>query len=140
MFPGMPVQTNKHERKLVKLFKSLDATDKATLVAFAEFLQIRAKPLEDTAEALPELPTEPLDIPRPEKESVIKAIKRLSATYPMVNKEDNLHPISGLMTSHILQGRKANDVIDELELLFLKEYQKLNNNLNNNLHNNNEDV
>ena len=46
----------------------------------------------------------------------------------MVDKESILHPISGLMTSHILQGRSVNEVIDDLEALFLKEYENLSSN------------
>jgi hypothetical protein len=125
MFPTMPVQANKQERQLVKIFKSLDSANKDALVAFAEFLQIRSMP--DTSELQnKQLPsTEPLDIPRPDKESVIKAIKRLSDTYPMVDKENILHPITDLMTAHMLQGKKANDVINELQEIFFKEYESL---------------
>lgn len=125
MFPAMPVQANKQERKLVKVFKSLDVANKESLLAFAEFLQSRSQSAENNSDVETVVPTEALDIPRPEKESVVKAIKRLSATYPMVDKEGILHPISGLMTSHIMQGREANTVIDELEVLFSKEYKKI---------------
>ena len=128
MFPGMPVQANKLERKLIKIFKSLDSSNKETLIAFSEFLQARSKP-DDNLEDIPELANEPLDIPRPQSESVIQAIKRLSTTYPMVNKEDILHPISDLMTSHIIQGKKAIDVIDQLESLFESEYKNTHNNV-----------
>jgi len=124
MFPGMPVQANKQERKLIKLFKSFDSNTKETLIAFAEFLQARATPIEDSKKEESQVASQPLDIPRPEVESVIQAIKRLTATYPMVNKEDILHPISGLMTSHIMQGKKAAEVIDKLENLFENEYKK----------------
>ena len=123
MFPGMPIQQgNKQERKLLKVFKLLDDTSKESLVSFAEFLLSKS---EGHAESVDEgfIPTEPVDIPRPETESVIKAIKRLTKTFPMVDKEKILNPISGLMTSHILQGREAKDVIDDLEVLFLTEYQ-----------------
>lgn len=126
MFPGMPVQANKKERKLVKLFKSLDDNNKESLLAFAEFLSSRLGI--DNSDVELEISVEPLDIERPEKESVVKAIKRLTATYPMVDKESILHPISGFMSSHIMQGRKAEDVIDDLEALFLKEYSNLKNN------------
>lgn len=127
MFPGMPVQGNKQERKLLKLFKSLDDGDKESLLSFAEFLKSRQETpaSEGSGVSAKELASKPLDMARPENESVIKAIKRLTATYPMVDKEGILHPISGLMTAHIMQGRKAPDVIDELEALFLKEYEKL---------------
>ncbi len=127
MFPGMPVQANKQERKLVKIFKSLNSADKKTLIAFSEFLHSRSSPL-DQIESPSVVPDKPLSIERPETESVVAAIKRLTATYPMVNKDDILHPISNLMTSHIMQGEKAKDVINKLEQLFDDEYLKLNNN------------
>ena len=125
MFPTMPVQANKQERQLVKIFKSLDSANKDALIAFAEFLQIRSMPDSSELQNKQLLSTEPLDIPRPEKESVIKAIKRLSDTYPMVDKENILHPITDLMTAHMLQGKKANDVINELQEIFFKEYESL---------------
>ncbi len=125
MFPTMPVQANKQERQLVKIFKSLDSANKDALIAFAEFLQIRSMPDSSELQNKQLLSTEPLDIPRPEKESVIKAIKRLSDTYPMVDKENILHPITDLMTAHMLQGKKANEVINELQEIFFKEYESL---------------
>ena len=124
MFPGMPVQANKQERKLVKAFKALDDANKASLIAFAEFLVTRSgDESSDTKASDSDSPKEPLDIPRPDEESVVKAIKRLSATYPMVDKESILHPISDLMTAHMLQGKEAQKVIDELETLFENEYK-----------------
>ena len=119
----MPPQANKQERELIKLYKSLDEANKETFLAFGEFLKTRANPEN------PQTVVESLlvDIPRPETESVIKAIKRLSATYPMVDKETILHPISNLMTSHTIQGRKAPEVIDDLQDLFLSEYESLKN-------------
>lgn len=131
----MPPQANKQERKLIKTFKSLNASNKEALQAFGEFLQTRAGGLsvnsvgefQDSSEGseIEAVASEPLDIPRAENESVIKGIKRLTATYPMVDKENILHPISNLMTSHIIQGRSASEVIDDLETLFLKEYKSL---------------
>jgi hypothetical protein len=120
----MPVQANKQERQLVKIFKVLNSNNKATLLAFAEFLKTRSiDNVEDQGQQ--ESVTIPLDIERPGQESVIKAIKRLSATYPMVDKEKILHPISALMTAHMLQGKEAEKVIDELQILFLQEYETL---------------
>ncbi len=127
MLPIMPAQANKQERQIIKIFKSLDAANKESLLAFGEFLQTRANSSSSDAEPVEVVASEPVDIPRPEEESVIKAIKRLSATYPMVDKETILHPISNLMTSHIIQGRKASEVIDDLQALFLGEYESLKN-------------
>ena len=120
----MPVQASKSERKLVKLFKALDASQKETLLSFAEFLFSQSDKNSDQGQVDHEIISlTPLEIPRPENESVIKAIKRLSETYPMVNKDNILHPISDLMTAHMLQGKEAEKIIDELEAVFLKEYQ-----------------
>jgi len=127
MLPIMPAQASKQERQIVKLFKSLDETNKEALIAFGEFLQTRAEGSSASSKTVEPIASTPVDIPRPENESVIKAIRRLSETYPMVDKETILHPISNLMTSHIIQGRKAPEVIDDLQALFLSEYETLKN-------------
>jgi len=123
----MPAQANKQERQIIKLFKSLDATNKESLLAFGEFLQTRTSSSNPDDQSVDVVASELVEIARPEEESVIKAIKRLSATYPMVDKETILHPISNLMTSHIIQGRTAPEVIDDLQALFLGEYESLKN-------------
>lgn len=126
MFPMMPSQGNNEEKKILKLFKSLGESDRQTLLAFAEFLSSKNNDdKKDDKGAELTVPTVPLGLPRPDNESVIKAIKRLTENYPMIDKETILHPISGLMTSHIMQGRNAVEVIDDLEALFLSEFQKL---------------
>jgi hypothetical protein len=128
MLPVMPPQGNKQERELIKLFKALDSVNQQSLLSYAEFLQQRSAEVSENIAEEEVIATEPLDIPRPEKESVIKGIKRLTANYPMVDKENILHPIAGLMTSHMVSGKKAEDVIDELEEVFSAEYQKTKNN------------
>jgi len=127
MLPIMSAQANKQERQIIKIFKSLSEANKEAFIAFGEFLQTRAEGLNSDDQPIDVVANEPVEIPRPEEESVIKAIKRLTATYPMVDKETILHPISNLMTSHIIQGRKAPEVIDDLQELFLSEYKSLNN-------------
>ena len=52
-------------------------------------------------------------------------MRRLSDTYFMLNKDTLLHEASSLMSQHILQGREAIEVIDELEILFKKFYDEL---------------
>ncbi len=123
MLPAMPIQGSKSERKLIKLFKALDVSKQGTLISFAEFLLSQNKELNQEQGDKQQTNIEPLDIERPGNESVIKAIKRLSENYPMVNKDNILHPISDLMTAHMLQGKEAEQIIDELEAVFLKEYQ-----------------
>ena len=113
-------QGSKQERKLCKLYKTLNKADQHSLMSFAEFLAKRNQDLEDTQQAI--LAT-PLDIPRPENESVIKAVRRLKETYPMLNTDGMFDNISALMTSHIMEARPAESVIDELEALFAQYYE-----------------
>ena len=107
----------RHERRLKRLFSGLGAEDQVTLLAFAEFLASRSKPQRPT-----ELP-EPTLSPRPARESVVGAIKRLSASYPMLEKARMLNETSTLMTQHVMHGRSAPEVIDDLEELFRKQYE-----------------
>lgn len=117
-------QKNRKEKQLLKYFSSLNGEDKNSLIAFAEFLVKReAEGSLVTNNSIPI--SSPLQIDRPESESVIKAIKRLTKTYPMVEKEQFLHVISDLMTAHMMQGKDSSSVIDELEVLFLNAYEKL---------------
>lgn len=106
------------ERRLLRAYKSLDKQNRQSLMDFAEFLVSRQEPEEAAV-------SEPLDIPRPDGESVVKAIKRLTSTYPMIDKGQLFNETSLLMSQHIMQGREAEEVIDELEELFLQHYEKI---------------
>lgn len=107
------------ERRLARVFRALSPADRETLLAMAEFLAHRAG-----NKGLAESPREPLPLPRPETETVIGAIKRLSRAYEMLARETLLHETSALMSSHVLQGREAAEVIDELESLFARRYRE----------------
>lgn len=74
---------------------------------------------------LPEELAEPEDIPRPEQETVIQAIKRLSATYPMLDRRILFDEASMFMMQHTMEGRDAVEIIDELELVFRRHYESL---------------
>lgn len=106
----------KTEQRLVELLGRLPESKAQALLEFAEFLVARHG---ETVES-----TVPLDIPRPDQESVVKAIKRLSATYPMLDRAKMLNETSVLVTQHVVQGRGAVEVIDELEILFRRHYEK----------------
>ena len=105
------------EKKLLRLFGTLPAEQRETVLAFVEFLSAR-NPAPEVAVA-----DTPQPIPRPAGESVIKAIKRLRATYPMLNPDALLHETSGFMMKHVMHGKPAAEVIDEMEALFAKHYQ-----------------
>lgn len=114
---------NAHERRLVKHFRALKASDREALNAFAEFLvqrQARDDSLpEDQPCAASDGPQQPHERePRPKTESVIAAMKRLRRSYPRIDTGDLLNEASLLMSAHMLQGRPAAEVIDALEELF----------------------
>lgn len=116
----MQVTRPEGERRLLRLYRGLGAAERETLLAFAEFLARRA-----AAARPPEPVPEPEPIPRPAQETVIAALKRLSQTYHMLDKARMLNETSVLVAQHVMQGRPAAEVIDELEALFRAHYERL---------------
>ncbi len=113
----------REQRQLLRLFTRLDDPRRASLQAFAEFLcQQQEEEAQDSERAAPE-PQIPQDIPRPDEESVVAAMRRLTRTFPMINRDALLDRATSLMTAHMLQGQPAAQVIDELEALFEEHYQ-----------------
>jgi hypothetical protein len=120
---------SRESQLLISLFESLPITDQSSLLSFAEFLVQRSpdNKLVTTAPILsePEPVPEPKLLPRPENERVVAAVKRLSKSYFMLDKRKILSLTSDLMTQHILQGKEAEVVIDELEAVFSEFYRQL---------------
>jgi len=108
------------QRSLIRLYTRLNEEQRATLLAFAEFLASGKGAGADVDEK-PAWP-EPKLLPRPEQESVIGAIKRLSESYFMLDRSELLTETSSLMSAHIMKGREAAAVIDDLETLFAANY------------------
>jgi len=104
----------------------LDQSDRASLRAFSEFLVNRSGNNDDRSEDVGVEPVEPKAIPRPGKETVVGAIKRLSETYYMIDRQNLLTETSSLMSAHIMHGRDASEVIDDLEALFVAHYKRHN--------------
>ena len=113
------------ERRLLELYRALDRGGRETLLAFAEFLAQRAAGASPEPDEPPGPEPEPEPIPRPEGETVVAAIKRLSRTYPMLDKGRMLGETSALVAQHVMQGRPAAEVIDELEALFRAHYERM---------------
>ena len=113
----------KIEKNLITIFADLDENDQNSLTAFAEFLSEKAKK-EGRYQFEEQIIVE---ISRPKEEKVVAAIKRLSATYPMLPKDSLMNQTASLMSEHILKGRAAVEVIDELEILFKSRYDEHNN-------------
>jgi hypothetical protein len=108
------------QQQLLDLFDRLDSQQRQTLLSFAAFLTTH-----DGHQSEPEKDEihQPKPIDRPGEESVVKAIKRLSESYYMLERERLLDETSSLMMAHMMQGRDAKLVIDELEALFVRHYQ-----------------
>jgi len=121
------------DEKLIQYFSVLSDGHKKLVLEFMEFLGSKypntsqseaSVEIKNEPEGIPESTfSEPELMPRPESESVIAAIKRLSQSYPMLNKEKLFDKTSTLMTAHIMQGRDVVEVIDEIELVFREQYE-----------------
>jgi len=118
------------QEKLLSILENLSPADGDAVTGFAEFLLSRSGS-EPAVVASPPPPVarpavpEPEPIPRPAEERVVAAVKRLSKTFFMLDKSKMLGATSDLVTQHIMQGREATEVIDELEQVFADQYQQL---------------
>lgn len=106
-------------KRLVSIFRSLSESRQAALLDYAEFLAVK-----EGAETASAPPAEPLSIPRPEQENVVRAIQRLMQTYPMLERNQIFHEASAQMTRHLVHGVPATEAIDELERIFVHQYQQ----------------
>jgi len=113
----IPEARKKPANRLTAIYDSLPEAEKKTLLDFAEFLAARCERDRPVS-------TEPTAIPRPEDESVVAALKRLRETYHMLDHSKMLHEASSLMAQHMMQGRPAGEVIDDLEQMFRRDFDK----------------
>ena len=109
------------EKKLLEFYSQLTPEKRTTLLEFAEFLSKKGDSDYSSVEKIPE----PVLRERPDEESVVGAIKRLTASYPMLDRDKLFNDTSNLMTRHVMKGEEANLIIDELEQLFQRFYQQL---------------
>lgn len=112
------MEQSKDKSYLLELFNSLSDDEKNSLIDYAEFLQSRST--HEPADL-----QQPVDIERPSKETVVGAIKRLKSTYPMIESMSIFSAASSLMTEHMVNGRDAIEVIDEMQELFEQAYENL---------------
>lgn len=106
-------------KRLVSIFRGLSEPRQQALLDYAEYLAGK-----EGAETAAAPPTEPLPIPRPEQENVVKAIQRLMQTYPMLERNQIFHEASAQMTRHLIHGVTAEEAIDELERIFARQYER----------------
>ncbi len=105
-------------KALTDLFNTLDKDRQQSLFDYAEFLQSRGG-------IVPQNIGDPVDVARAENETVVGAIKRLKQTYPMIDSMEVFAIASNLMTDHMVKGRDAEEVINEIEALFEDTYNKI---------------
>lgn len=105
-------------KRLLSVFRNLSSPRQQALLEYAEFLA--HKEGQEPAAAIPETP---LAIPRPAHESVVKAIQRLTQTYPMLDRKLVFNEASSQMTRHLIHGVPASEAIDELERIFARHYE-----------------
>ena len=111
--------------KLLSLFEQLGAGEQQTLLAFADFLAVRSASLTAGMQRAPVIVPAPERIERPAQESIVAGLKRLSRTYPMLDKSEMLSATSDLVATNIMQGTDSARVIDELEEIFATHYRQL---------------
>jgi len=109
---------NGEVQRLIELARSLAPEQRQTLLEFAEFLVARSGTV-----AAAEPVAVPQHEPRPDNETVVRAIQRLTRTYPMLDRRKLLVETSRCVESHVMQGRAATAVIEELEIVFARHYE-----------------
>jgi hypothetical protein len=117
---------NELEQRLLGLLRQLGTTDRASLLAFAEFLCSRQPAAAESSPPPLSVP-EPEPVERPPGESVVAGLKRLARTYPMLDKSEMLGATSDLVATHIMQRTEPETVIDQLEVIFREHYEQLRN-------------
>ena len=106
------------ERQLRAVLEALTDAEVVSVLDFAQYLRDRRRTAQKPS-------TEIVEIPRPEDESVIAAIRRLTQTYPTLDRGTVFNEASSLMTRHVVQGESREDTIDRLEALFQSRYTSL---------------
>lgn len=112
------MSTIKNSQDLIDLYEAMDDERRQSLCDFADFLYAQADPISK------EIPS-PNESVRPEKETVVGAVKRLKEQYFMVESSMVFSAASELMTDNMVRGRDAVKVIDDMELLFENAYKSL---------------
>ena len=112
------------DQHLLQLFSQLSREDRQTLLAFAEFLSGRTVDVSEPAVVKPDAVAEPEPIERPTHETIVAGLKRLSKTYPMLDKSEMLKATSDLVANNVMQGGDPREAINELERVFRAHYDQ----------------
>lgn len=109
------------EKKLRLIYNTLPEDKRLMVIEFAEFLQSRTKVEDKYGGVIPK----PRLIRADDDESVVGAIKRLSASYFMLDRAKMLNETSILVTQHVMHERDKAEVIAEMEEVFARHYENL---------------
>lgn len=121
-----------YEKRVLAALERLPEDQQRQLVDYAEFLVGRSggDPLAGVGQSAAAEPAEPAEPQAPEPvepepdEGPVKAIKRLRATYPMLEAKDLLDETTTIMSKRYLQGKPEGEVIEELEETFERHYRR----------------
>ena len=119
------------EQRLLEYYRQLLPQDSHALLRFAAYLAgnqvapdaetVATQQPTTQATSTTSIP-QPQLTPRPSNERVVDALKRLSASYPMLEKKILLDKSSTLVAQHIMFGKPAKEIIDEIEKVFAEAY------------------
>lgn len=93
--------------RLQACFDRLDARGRRALLAHAESLA-----------AGEDITLQRVAIERPQAETVVMAIRRLTRSYPMLDRRTLISGTAQCLSRHTVEGQPASAVIDELETLY----------------------
>jgi len=106
------------EAKLLNIFGQLPPEQQDKLIEFAEFLAVGETGCDNSVSGEPQVAL------RPGNETVTMAIRRLVSTYPMLDRRQLMGEASQCLAEHALHGRSAREVIDELEIVFARHFER----------------
>jgi hypothetical protein len=112
------ITKDKERAELLAVFRNLNKANKFTLTQFAKFLQSQQTDGEEPVSQ------EPLDLPKPEDETAVKALKRLKKSYPMIDADMSLLDDASRLLMEKITGTPDPEVIVKLEALFVERFKR----------------
>ena len=114
-----------NEKRILAAFEGLSEEQQAQVVDYAEFLAARGgggAPA-PAAPAVPAEPEEPQPVEKDPEEGPVQAIKRLRASYHMLDPTKLLDETTTIMSRRYLQDKPEGEVIEEIEEVFERHYR-----------------
>ncbi|HKL76864.1 MAG TPA: Crp/Fnr family transcriptional regulator [Gammaproteobacteria bacterium] len=112
-----------NEKRILAAFERLSEEQQRQVVDYAEFLGSRGEGAAAPAASGPAEPQAPQPVEKDPEEGPVQAIKRLRATYPMLDPSKLLDETTTLMSRRYLQDKPEQEVIEEIEETFERHYR-----------------